>query len=159
MKKPASYWRGASACTAGSISSACSAPGGWASCSRTCRTRAVSPSASRSPPWRRPTTSPWAPHCPLGPVALAACLAVDFVAYNAMIQEQSIGIHYNDGTELLDYVRNKDDFAITDGYIRPLPGPGLGVDVDEEAVIEAARAGCDWKNPVWHHEDGSIAEW
>ena len=44
----------------------------------------------------------FAPHCPLGPVALAACLQVDFVAYNAVLQEQSMGIHYNRGAELLD---------------------------------------------------------
>jgi len=51
-----------------------------------------------------------APHCPLGPVALAACLQVDFVSWNAMLQEQSIGIHYNEGADLPDYVLNKDDF-------------------------------------------------
>jgi galactonate dehydratase len=100
-----------------------------------------------------------APHCPLGPIALAACLAVDFVSYNAVIQEQSMGIHYNQGAELLDYVINKDDFAITDGYIKPLSKPGLGVEVNEEFVKEMAEEGCDWKNPIWRHEDGSIAEW
>jgi galactonate dehydratase len=36
-----------------------------------------------------------APHCPLGPVALAAALQVDFCTPNALIQEQSFGIHYN----------------------------------------------------------------
>lgn len=101
----------------------------------------------------------FAPHCPLGPVALAACLAVDFVSYNAVLQEQSAGIHYNGGTEFLDYVRNKEDFAINDGYIRPLTRPGLGVDVDEEAVVAAAACTCDWKNPLWRHDDGSISEW
>ena len=100
-----------------------------------------------------------APHCPLGPIALAACLAVDFVSYNAVIQEQSLGIHYNQGAELLDYVKNKEDFAIEQGYIQPLRKPGLGVDIDEEKVIEMAKQGCDWKNPIWRHEDGSIAEW
>jgi galactonate dehydratase len=100
-----------------------------------------------------------APHCPLGPIALAACLAVDFVSYNAVIQEQSMGIHYNNGAELLDYVINKDDFKIEDGYMKPLPKPGLGVEVNEEYVIEMAAQGCDWKNPIWRHEDGSIAEW
>ncbi len=100
-----------------------------------------------------------APHCPLGPIALAACLVVDFVSYNAVIQEQSMGIHYNKGAELLDYVLNKEDFAINEGYIKPLPKPGLGVEIDEQAVIEAAKQGCDWKNPIWRHEDGSIAEW
>ena len=48
-----------------------------------------------------------APHCPLGPVALAACLQVDWVAHNAVLQEQSAGIHYNRGAELLDYVTNR----------------------------------------------------
>ena len=100
-----------------------------------------------------------APHCPLGPIALAACLAVDFVSYNAVIQEQSMGIHYNQGAELLDYVVNKDDFKITNGYIKPLSKPGLGVEVDEDFVKEMAKEGCDWKNPIWRHEDGSIAEW
>jgi galactonate dehydratase len=100
-----------------------------------------------------------APHCPLGPIALAACLAVDFVSYNAVIQEQSMGIHYNQGAELLDYVKNKQDFKITEGYIAPLPKPGLGVDVDEDHVREMAKEGCDWKNPIWRHQDGSIAEW
>lgn len=100
-----------------------------------------------------------APHCPLGPIALAACLAVDFVSYNAVIQEQSMGIHYNQGAELLDYVVNKDDFAINDGFIKPLSKPGLGVEVNEEYVVEMAKEGCDWKNPIWRHKDGSIAEW
>jgi galactonate dehydratase len=100
-----------------------------------------------------------APHCPLGPVALAACLHVDFVSYNAVLQEQSMGIHYNKGGELLDYVINKEDFKIIDGFCNPLPKPGLGVIVDEERVIEASKNAPDWRNPVWRHEDGSVAEW
>lgn len=100
-----------------------------------------------------------APHCPLGPVALAACLAVDFVSHNAVLQEQSMGIHYNQGAELLDYVKNKDDFRVVDGYIKPLPKPGLGVEVDEQRVIEASKTAPDWRNPLWRHADGSVAEW
>jgi galactonate dehydratase len=100
-----------------------------------------------------------APHCPLGPVALAACLAVDFVAYNAMLQEQSMGIHYNKGAELLDYVVNKEDFKVTDGFFAPLSRPGLGVEIDEARLIEASRGAVDWRNPLWRHVDGSVAEW
>lgn len=100
-----------------------------------------------------------APHCPLGPVALAACLQLDFVAHNAVLQEQSMGIHYNKGAEVLDYVVNREDFAIVDGWIKPPPRPGLGVVVDEERVLAASRAAPDWRNPVWRHADGSIAEW
>jgi galactonate dehydratase len=101
----------------------------------------------------------FAPHCPLGPVALASCLAVDFVSHNAVLQEQSMGIHYNQGAELLDFVKNKDDFRIENGFISPLRKPGLGVEIDEERVIEAAKRPPDWRNPVWRHVDGSVAEW
>ena len=101
-----------------------------------------------------------APHCPLGPVALAACLQLDFVAWNAVLQEQSIGIHYNhNGADLLDYVLNKDDFACVDGSIGVLPGPGLGVEIDEQRLRAAAANPPHWRNPVWRHADGSIAEW
>ena len=100
-----------------------------------------------------------APHCPLGPIALAACLHLDFTSYNAVLQEQSMGIHYNKGGEVLDYVLNKEDFKITDGYMLPFTKPGLGVEIDEERVIEASRSAPDWTNPVWRHPDGSVAEW
>ena len=100
-----------------------------------------------------------APHCPLGPVALAACLQVDLVAHNAVFQEQSMGIHYNQGADLLDYVINKDDFRVDSGHVRASGRPGLGVVVDEERVIEASRCATDWRNPVWRHVDGSVAEW
>ena len=98
-------------------------------------------------------------HCPLGPIALAACLHIDFVSWNATLQEQSMGIHYNKGAELLDYVRNKADFALDGGYIRPPRLPGLGVDIDEALVIERSKEAPDWRNPVWRHADGSVAEW
>ncbi len=100
-----------------------------------------------------------APHCPLGPIALAACLQIDMVAYNAVLQEQSMGIHYNRGAELLDYVRNPEDFRIASGCIAALGKPGLGVDVDEERVLHASRNPPDWHNPEWRHADGSVAEW
>ncbi len=101
----------------------------------------------------------FAPHCPLGPIALAACLQVDFVSYNAVLQEQSMGIHYNQGAELLDYVVNREDFRIRDGYFAPLRKPGLGVEIDEDVVIAASKNAPDWRNPLWHHADGSVAEW
>ena len=51
-----------------------------------------------------------APHCPLGPIALAACLQVDATCHNAIIQEQSLGIHYNKSNDLLDYVQDRTIF-------------------------------------------------
>ena len=100
-----------------------------------------------------------APHCPLGPIALAACLNVDATSYNAVIQEQSIGIHYNVGKSVLDYVNNKEDFKFTDGFVELPKMAGLGVDVNKELVIEENKNPHNWKNPVWHHKDGSVAEW
>ena len=100
-----------------------------------------------------------APHCPLGPIALAACLNVDATSYNAVIQEQSIGIHYNVGKSVLDYVTNQDDFKFVDGWVDMPQKPGLGVDVNKELVIEENKTPHNWKNPVWRHGDGSVAEW
>ncbi|MBO6020051.1 MAG: galactonate dehydratase, partial [Clostridia bacterium] len=96
-----------------------------------------------------------APHCPLGPIALAACLQVYAVSYNAFIQEQSIGIHYNVGKSVLDYVKNGEDFRFTDGFVDLPKLPGLGVVVNRDLVIEENRTPHNWKNPVWRHEDGS----
>lgn len=100
-----------------------------------------------------------APHCPLGPIALAACLQVDAVAYNAVIQEQSLGIHYNKSNDLLDYILNPDVFAFDDGFVAIPGGPGLGVEINEDYVKERAEEGHRWRCPVWRHEDGSFAEW
>lgn len=100
-----------------------------------------------------------APHCPLGPIALAACLTVDFISHNAVLQETSMGMHYNKEADVLDYVLNKEDFAISDGCIKPLTKPGLGVEVDEQAIIEASKIHAPWRNPLWRHNDGSVAEW
>lgn len=100
-----------------------------------------------------------APHCPLGPIALAACLNVDAVSYNAVIQEQSIGIHYNVGKSVLDYVTNQADFQFTDGFVDMPSRPGLGVQVNKDLVLEENKTPHNWKNPVWRHADGSVAEW
>ncbi len=100
-----------------------------------------------------------APHCPLGPIALAACLQVDATCYNAFIQEQSLGIHYNQGSDLLDYINDRSVFSYREGFVEIPSGPGLGITINEEYVREKAKEGHNWKNPVWRHQDGSVAEW
>ena len=100
-----------------------------------------------------------APHCPLGPIALAACLQVNAVCHNAFIQEQSLGIHYNQGSDLTDYTVAGQGFTLTDGHLHIPTGPGLGIEIDETKVIEAAKTGHHWRAPVWRHKDGAIAEW
>ena len=98
-------------------------------------------------------------HCPLGPIALAVNLQIDANCYNAFIQEQSLGIHYNQGNDLLDYIKNPEVFDYADGYVKIPSGPGLGIEVNEEYVKERAAVGHRWRNPIWRHADGSFAEW
>lgn len=100
-----------------------------------------------------------APHCPLGPIALAACLQLDFCTPNAFIQEQSLEIHYNQGSDLLTYLADPSVFEYSSGYVSRPSAPGLGIEIDESKVREVARAGHNWRNPVWRNEDGSVAEW
>ena len=100
-----------------------------------------------------------APHCPLGPIALASCLQLDFCTPNAFIQEQSLGIHYNKGSDLLDYLENPDVFRYKDGYVEKLTEPGLGIKINEEKVKAMAEQGHRWRNPVWRTEDGVVTEW
>lgn len=100
-----------------------------------------------------------APHCPLGPLALAACLQLAGCTPNVALQEMSLGIHYNVGHDLLNFVTNPQALTPVDGFL-PIPmGPGLGVEIDEAAVRAADRDRHRWRNPIWRTRDGSFAEW
>ena len=89
-----------------------------------------------------------APHCPLGPISLAACLQVDACTPNFLCQEQvSLGEGYL-----------KQPFVVSDGHIDVPSGPGLGIEVDEEAVADKLYDG-GWETPRLWHEDGSLADW
>ena len=103
-----------------------------------------------------------APHSPLGPIALAASVQVDTVIPNFAIQEMSLGIHYNEGADLTSYTKNPEVWQPTEGYIKILSGPGLGIEVDEEQVramaksLEGQKA---WMNPGFFGPGGEIREW
>jgi galactonate dehydratase len=89
-----------------------------------------------------------APHCPLGPIALAACLQLDACIPNFLVQE-----HVTLGEGYL-----KEPFQIVAGHI-PLPTkPGLGIEVDEEALVDKLYDGS-WETPRFWHMDGSVADW
>ncbi len=100
-----------------------------------------------------------APHCPLGPLALSACLQLAGCTPNVAIQEVSLGIHYNIGADLLEFCADKDMLTPREGYLTIPEGPGLGIEIDEDAVREADKDRHRWRNPVWRHQDGSLAEW
>ena len=100
-----------------------------------------------------------APHSPLGPIALAAALQIDACTPNAVVQEQSLGIHYNKENDLLDYLENKELFEYKDGMLAIPDAPGLGVKINEDYVKERVKEYKGWKNPVWRNDDGTVAEW
>ena len=100
-----------------------------------------------------------APHCPLGPIALASCIQVDAVAYNALIQEQSLGIHYNTSADLLDYLADPSVFRYENGYVNLPTAPGLGIELNEEKICAASNHDLRWRNPSLRRQDGSVGEW
>jgi galactonate dehydratase len=101
-----------------------------------------------------------APHCPLGPLALGACLQIAACTPNHAIQEISLGIHYNlGGHDLLNFCLNKEVLTPVDGYLPVPEGPGLGIEIDEAAVREASKEPHRWRNPIFRNKDGSFAEW
>ncbi|MEO5648577.1 MAG: galactonate dehydratase [Ginsengibacter sp.] len=110
--------------------------------------------------WAEASDMMMALHCPLGPIAFSAALQFDFCTPNALIQETSMGIHYNKGSiDLLSYVINKEDFKVEGGFMKRSEKPGLGVEIDEYAVKEMSKVGHNWKNPIWRNVDGSFSEW
>jgi len=100
-----------------------------------------------------------APHCPLGPIALATCIQIDASTPNVFIQEQSLNIHYNEKSDLLDYLADPTVFTYRNGVVKIPDGPGLGISIDEEKVRQAVAIGHNWHNPVWRNSDGTVAEW
>ena len=89
-----------------------------------------------------------APHCPLGPIALASCLQLDASIPNFLIQE-----HVTTGE---GYIKNP--FEIKNGYMDLPTAPGLGIELDDDAIAEKVYPG-DWETPRLWHPDGSVADW
>ncbi|NWG22205.1 MAG: galactonate dehydratase [Chloroflexi bacterium] len=89
-----------------------------------------------------------APHCPLGPIALAACLQLDACTPNFLVQE-----HVTTGAGYL-----KRPFVLEQGHIALPEGPGLGIELDEEALADKYDDGS-WETPRLWHDDGSVADW
>ncbi len=89
-----------------------------------------------------------APHCPLGPIALASCLTLDAVIPNFMCQEM---VTTGEG-----YI--KEPFVVKNGYIELSDKPGLGIEIDERCLEEKAYDGS-WETPQHRYSDGSVAHW
>jgi len=89
-----------------------------------------------------------APHNPLGPISLAAGIQIAASIPNFLIQEQvSLGEGYV-----------KKPFTVREGYLDLPTAPGLGVELDENAMAD--KLGHDWKNPeAYDADDGSVTDW
>jgi len=100
-----------------------------------------------------------APHCPLGPIALAACLQIDLAVPNFYAQEQGLNLHYPNSADL-HILENPEVLTLVDGHIPRLTGPGLGVNINEDVVRSSVIEGTlEPGSPVWTYPDGSFAEW
>ena len=104
-----------------------------------------------------------APHCPLGPIALAASVQFAMATPNFVIQEMSLGIHYNvqaGDKDITNYVVDKSVWQVRDGYIDGLHGVGLGIEIDEAEVREVAKDCPAWPWIGFHSaQDSSVREW
>jgi galactonate dehydratase len=89
-----------------------------------------------------------APHVPLGPIALAAAIQLGASIPNFLMTE-----HVTLGEGYL-----KKPFVVKDGYVELPTAPGLGIELDEEAMAD--KIGHDWRNPeVFDADDGSVVDW
>src|SRR5262249_26045441 len=89
-----------------------------------------------------------APHCPLGPISLAAGIQLDAAIPNFVCQEH---VSLGDG-----YLKHP--FAIRDGYVDVPTSPGLRIEVDEAAFRDKLFDGT-WPTPQTYYDDGSVADW
>ena len=78
---------------------------------------------------------------------------------NVVLQEISLGIHYNVGHDLMSFVSEPAVLSPQDGFLLIPEGPGLGVSIDEDGVRKAHETRHRWRNPIWRSDDGSLAEW
>jgi galactonate dehydratase len=89
-----------------------------------------------------------APHNPLGPIALAAGVQLAASIPNFLCQEQ---VTLGDG-----YL--KKPFVVKEGYLELPTGPGLGIELDENAMAD--KIGHDWRNrETYDADDGSVVDW
>jgi len=89
-----------------------------------------------------------APHNPLGPISLAACIQLDASIPNFLAQE-----HTTLGEGYL-----KNPFVLKDGFVELPTGPGLGIELDEDALED--KIDHDWRNPeTYQPDDNSVVDW
>jgi galactonate dehydratase len=92
------------------------------------------------------------PHCAIGPVAFSACMQVDAVIPNFLIQEQvDVGL----GGGIL-----REEWQVREGHVDLPTRPGLGFEIEEsEACRTLERYDEELGGELYHPSDGSVADW
>jgi galactonate dehydratase len=89
-----------------------------------------------------------APHNPLGPISLASGLQIAASIPNFLCQEQ---VNLGEG-----YL--KIPFVVKQGYVDVPTAPGLGIELDENALAD--KIDHDWRNPeTYDPDDHSVVDW
>lgn len=92
------------------------------------------------------------PHCAIGPVALAACMQVDAVVPNFLVQEQ---VDFSLGAGLL-----QEDWLVVNGHIELPTKPGLGFEINAaEAEQNRGEYTEELGGEFFYDQDGSVADW
>jgi galactonate dehydratase len=91
------------------------------------------------------------PHCAIGPVAFTASMHVDIAVPNFLAQEQ---IDQGLGRELF-----AEPWQVINGHIELPTKPGLGFEINEDALKETATYREELGGEHFHEIDGSVADW
>jgi galactonate dehydratase len=89
-------------------------------------------------------------------------MQVDLATPNFVIQEMSLGMHYNTEAgeyDITSYVKDASVFAVKDGHVDALTAPGLGIEVDEDVVRRVAETTEPWLPKEFFGPDGGLREW
>ncbi|RLT41765.1 MAG: galactonate dehydratase [Chloroflexi bacterium] len=91
------------------------------------------------------------PHCAIGPVALAACMQVDAVVPNFLVQEQ---VDFSLGAGLVE-----EDWKVVNGYIELPTAPGLGFAINRAEAEQNREYAEELGGEYFYAQDGSVADW
>ena len=97
------------------------------------------------------------PHNTQGPLAMAACMHTALAIDNVPVVEAIYANPKNRNAR--DYAYTQPWPQVEDGFALPPQGPGLGMEVDEQALIAAQSGFAPHTQPMLRGQDGSVKDW
>ena len=98
-----------------------------------------------------------APHCAIGPIALAASIQLGFAAPEVLVQEDPAMPQERATFDI--YLADRSPVTLVQGFFERSTQPGLGIEIREDVVRDASSVVEPWMPPLWTNADGSYAEW